>query len=288
MFHPSKAWTSFPSEVGKTANLEASSLQALAKGLPNVQSKQELADVLTAFRSEVDSRVGDYGEGAGPYEISNLPGVGPKTHGMNTRETDFGPFQTQVQSVIDALLPSLPDTYAAPAGDNPPMRNFARFQDPGYATPQVTYDPGQFGEHAYGYKEAFGTESPLLGGQQMTPGVYGAETYGTVRPGQPGYNYSLPGAYPDPNAPVGAPSSYWQQLIAQSVNPPPSEITAPGTATFQPGTIGRTGGLRTGIGQPAGGFAGQRSPLGGATGATVNPNITQGVAGSTGFVPGKV
>jgi hypothetical protein len=233
---------------------------------------------MKAFRSDVGSRVGGYGEGAGPYELSSLPGIGPKTHGMNTRETDFGPFQTTVQGAIDALLPMLPDTYAAPAGDNPQMRNFAQFQDPGYATPQVSYDPGQFGEESAQFKQAFGTDSPILGGQQMLPGVYGG-TFGTFRPGQPGYNYSAPGAYPDPNAPIGAPSPYWEQLMGR-------QNAAPGTPDFQPPTIGMTGGARVGIGQPVGAFGGARSGLAGATAATVDPGITKGLQGQPGFVPG--
>jgi len=240
-FLPSEDWMQFPAEVGKTASLEGSSLGALVKGLPYVQSKKELADAIAAFKSEVAARVGGYGEGSGTYNIPNLPGVGARTHGMKTTETDFGPLVMKAQQFVDALLPRLPDTYASQ--DNAAMRNFARFQNTGYATPQYTYDPSGTTDMI----RMYGTATPIIGGQMMVPVSGVAE--GTVsRPGQSGYDYSVAGAYPDPNAPVTTPySAAWMQLTGQAQRPqtpaavPAPPVYNPTLSQFDPYALGPDG-----------------------------------------------
>jgi hypothetical protein len=252
MFHPSESWMTFPERVGKTAQLEGSSLGALMKGLPYVQSKQELADALNAFKVEVGHRVGGYGEGAGQYQIPNLPGVGPKTHGVNTSETDFGPHVRNAQQIIDALLPLLPDTYAST--DNSEMRNFARFQNPDYATPQMMYDPGQFGEHAAMFQQLYGTTMPLIGGMVMVPNAGPVPEGYTGRPGGPGYDYSVPGAYPDPNAPITTPkSAAWLRLSGATPAQAQAPAAAPGAAPADTRMDSLTQALRTALlGTPGG------------------------------------
>jgi hypothetical protein len=258
IFLPSDQYTSFPDRVAKTAHLEGSSLGALIKGMPYIQSQKELSDAISAFKSEVGSRVGGYGEGSDPFSIPNLPGIGARTHGFNTGKSvqDFGPAVNQTQEMVNALRGLLPETFAAPAGDNAQMRNFAQFQDSSMATPQRTYDPSL----SQMYIDTFGSATPELGGQRMIPGTAGdPSTWDQVsRPNQGAYNFSAPGAYPDPTKPVTAQkSSAWQSLMA------PRPTTGPAPTTGPVGPIGpRNGPAGPGGVAPLGssGFASLRGP----------------------------
>jgi len=199
-FMPSEKYQSFAGRVGETAGLEGSSLNSLMRGLPYVQSQEELGSLMNEFKRVIGTQVGGYGAGSGQFDLPALPEVGARTHGMATTPTDFASTTPGVQEAIRALLPMLPAT--AQTSDDAMMRNFYQFGDRrALAGPQADMN------------------APIWNGPDGTIGGYGQRWYG-----EPGYDYAATG-YPTPGTILGSVSPAWQRLLpgyqAQASRPEP-------------------------------------------------------------------
>ena len=297
----SHEWQTFPAELMQGQGQQGKAFGTLASALPYVQNKAELGQLINTYKNYIQTTTGIALDDNlnDPYRIDAVPGTGrgqggvTEVHGKRVPAVDWGSAQTQLQTAIDALYGQLPgDPISGPYGapgmfleGEPEMRawtqHLAREQNaPGYLPTNV---PDRFIETGSGETAGSGVTVPA-----RNEGFYGpAELvdYPTsLGYGQSGYPYNDPRGgggvgFPEPDQFRGEVSPYWQQLMSR-------QNAAPGTPDFQPNTIGMTGGMRTGIGQPMGAFGGQRSPLAATAGATVSPDITQGLQGQTGFVPG--
>lgn len=217
MFHPSEAYQTFAKRAGETAGSEGRALNALAQGLPYVQSQQELANAIGAFRNMVGQRVGGYGEGAGPLDIPALPELGARTHGMPTTPTNFGAITPDLQQLINALNQQLPATYAGQAGDDPLMRSFTQFLDRRGTGDYAGAAPIEFfTNEPYLNLDTINAQRPytnqlyLRGG----PAFNSSQEYTpqTLQYGDPGYDYAAAGI-PEPGQRLGTISPAWQQLM---------------------------------------------------------------------------
>ena len=257
-------------------------LQTLAKALPLVQSKEELGQLMNSYRNFIGSTTElELPAATSPYDLNTIPGVGERTHGQDTTPIDWTTQEQRGQGIIDALYAQLPGNDLADASalsGEANMRLWEQFQDRSQTAP--IWHPGAPGTPGESTGEGFTPDLPAI-----SPGYYQAwspeaSSTGSIRYGQPGYNYEGSG-FPMPGQNIGTPTPYWQ---AAQAPPPPQGRTVPGTEAYQPSTIDQTGGMRAGIGSP---LTQQRSALAGASGGKVNSNITQGLAGQTGFVPAR-
>jgi hypothetical protein len=201
-FRPSEAYQSFPGRVEQTAALEQEGLSALLRGLPYVQSQQELANALKSFESLVGLQVGGYGTGSDPFTVPALPEVGTETHGVRTTPTSFAPQTALVQSLINALRPNLPAAYTGPDMGDSYMRDFGQFLNRRDIAPQQAGTP------------AFMSMSGGEGGPVDVPtGGSGVLMYG-----DPGYNYAASG-FPMPGQFAGSINPLWQALGLPNITP---------------------------------------------------------------------
>lgn len=290
-FMPSAEWRTFGKYLGRTLGMQSTGLGGLYASLPYVQSKEELGQLIDAYKKYIATgggytgEVGGYGVGSKPYEIPGLPGAGGTRHEWNIQFDNklWGPAQV----AINDLLKQLPGSeYAggstldpnSPAGQAWSYYSNPRRVQGGAYNQTKLFEAAEAPQATWDYISAH--PGTALGQQVSDPGSDNSlGGYGrTLTPGMEGYDYSLPGAAPNISAlPV---TPYWQSLLTG--NP------VPGTPDYMPspqfGTIGQTGGSRIGIG-------GAQSPLVGGQPAQVSPDITQGVQQkqTTGFVsPQKV
>jgi hypothetical protein len=219
-FAPSEAYRSFPERAGETAQLENMSLRALHRGLPYVQSREELQNTMDAYNRAVGMRVGGYGQGAQPFQIDALPEIGARTHETHTNPTDFAAITPEVQKEIDALLPRLPDKYTGTDTSDPLMRTFTQHLDRRQSAPHeiLTNDPTTLDMYAK-YPGQFNEQRVFDSGQPYDPSWY--STTGAKGPqerhvqyGDPGYNYAG-SSYPGQGENVGQYSQYWTDLTGQ-------------------------------------------------------------------------
>jgi hypothetical protein len=272
-------YASFYKDLGTTLEGSRTGMETLYKSMPYAQSQEDLGQIVDAFKAQQAERIGGYGVGSDRFTIPDLPGAGGSKH-EGGQIADFGPSVAQLNQGLQGLYGKLP------AG-----------QETRGITGKSVWDQVLRETQTQGAVDKYGGVSTDVPAQHWARGPSGAfETISgaqadsgegwavaeNVYYGDPRYNYAMAGV-PAPPPPgmqsnLGAPSTYWEDLMRQ-----PNAV--PDTGQFQPGTIGLTGGMRTGIGQRAGAFGGARSPsLGGGVG-TVSPNITQGLAQNTGFIP---
>jgi hypothetical protein len=227
IFDPSEAWMQFPSEVSQTAGLEDRALKALIQGLPYVQSQDELANAIGAFKSTVGERVGGYGAGSGMYDIPGLSEVGTTTHGYATNPTNFAAITPQVQQAIQQLLPLLPATYTGTDTSNPLVRDFEQF-----------YSRRGTGDYAGSAPLEYYTNDPAsLAAYQQYPGQFPNQIYlpGSgpqgVLYGDPAYDYAAAG-FPGPGQTFGTISPYWSQLTGAPMAGPYTPPVPPAPTPF--------------------------------------------------------
>lgn len=285
LYAPSKDWMTFVPDLYQNAGIQGDALNTLTKGLPYVQSKEELGQLLNSMKNFVSTTTGIPGSAFGggydnPYQLATIPGIGPVTHGQQTKSVDWRNAYDQIQPIIDqykAILPGNEITakYGEPGGSFGPGDVYGRLwdqfrqKDPTWGSLQ--HVPG-ITINDYPRIMNMSDESPSDMGPDMSQpqqgsfmGTYYGEDQpsswsGAVKdfeyaydPAKSGLTALRPGG-PRPQTIEEAyqPSSYWSQLMG----------ARPGAPGFTGLGAGPGGGQQGSNLQGAAGFAGLKGPAG--------------------------